>query len=142
MPFSVIFFIIILVIISVIIDKISSKKHNDFIKTLEGKSIFFSTNKQDFKVINNYVLQNLDENIIQIELYSEKVKSVFETQKIHRFISREKLKKFPIGVKIKNHNVYIHSFNLIYKQAFKETITKETVFASIQEWFNNSMSQN
>ncbi|WP_136666918.1 hypothetical protein [Flavobacterium sp. H122] len=128
-------FLVLLFIYVYIINKISEKKHNDFKKRLEGKSLYIFTNNKDFRNLNNQIIQKLDEEIILIELENGKVKSIYDTDKIHRFINYEKLKKFPITIKIVDHNIIYKSFYADFKQAIKDESHEEILPVMIINWY-------
>ncbi|MDI9309313.1 MAG: hypothetical protein QM535_03765 [Limnohabitans sp.] len=95
----IILLIAILFIYGFVVEKISKKKHNDFKKTLEGKSLYISTNKRDFQKLNHKVIHTLNADIICVELAGGKVKSIYDTDKIHRFINYEQLKNSLLPLK-------------------------------------------
>lgn len=122
-----------------LINKISAKKHNDFKKKLEGKSLYITTNKKGFQSINNQIIEKLDKEIIYIVLLAGKVKSIYDTDKIHRFISYEKLKKFPITLKIVNQNVIYKSFYDDFKQATKDEVYEGILQNKIIDWYKEKV---
>jgi hypothetical protein len=134
----ILFLLILPFIYGFITAKISEKKHNDFKKKLEGKSLYITTNKKDFQNLNSHIIQKLDEKIICIELNTNKVKSIYDTDKIHRFINCEKLKKFPIALKIVNQNIIYKSFY----DDFKETYKIERYDVILQEKIINWYKEN
>ena len=131
----ILFIIVSLFIYGFILNYISTKKHNEFKEKLEGKSLFFYTDKKDYIEINNFVIQNLDKNIIQIKLIQDKVLSIFDTDKIHRFINHEKLKEFPITINIINRKVEQKSFLKEYKLVTKQKLESITVLNEITNWY-------
>ncbi len=122
-----------------LINKISTKKHNDFKKKLEGKSLYITTNKKGFQSINNQIIEKLDKEIIHIVLLAGTVKSIYDTDKIHRFISYEKLKKFPIALKIINQNVIYKSFYDDFKQATKDEVHEGILQKKIIDWYKEKV---
>ncbi len=138
-----IFFILFLIVLFIIacifvIEETSNLKHKKFLKSIEGKCLYFSTNKLDFNEINKFVIQNLNKDIIQIVLDSNRVKSIYDTDKIHRLIHKENLRKFPMGIKVVNGKVYSQSFYHIFKNS--KDINKEIFILNfVQKWYDSEL---
>ncbi len=137
---GIVLLFICIVIISEFLAIKSKQKHKKFLTHLEGKFLYLSTNKKGFKKYNDAIKLQLSKEIIQIDLIDSKINSIFDTDKIHRLISKEKLKDFPIAIKVKNGVVIKTSFHkdfLILEKTDDEEKQKDLLL-NILKWYENT----
>ena len=137
----IVLLIILLFIYGYILDLISAKKHKSFLESLNGKSLYISTNKKDFSDLNELLITKFNQDIIQVKLIAGNVNSTFDADKIHRLISQEKLKNFPIAIIVKNNKLIHKSFYSDFKIWSKEVNKADLAYKKITEWYDNQLRQ-
>ena len=114
---------------------ISEIKNNKFKKTLNGKFLYFTSNNEDFEQINSEISQRYCKEIIHIEISGNKIKSIYDTDKIHRLINKEELKHFPLFAKISSEKLSYLSLRSLIKTVKNKSGDINEIYFFIDEWF-------